>query len=143
MLFRRLYTKTGGLGMNRLEALSDGVFGVAITLLVLAIVLPQLSAIELHAGGLFPALFALWPKVLVYAASFFVIGIYWMGHNIMFSYIERSDRVLIILNILLLMSVSFIAWPIVIESPDPKGPRRGKRSGLLVDGVLCAPCSGI
>ena len=80
MLFRRLYTKNDGLGMNRLEALSDGVFGVSITLLILAIVVPQLTAFELAADGLLPALLALWPKVLLYAASFFVVGIYSNSH---------------------------------------------------------------
>jgi uncharacterized membrane protein len=122
MFFRRLYTKSGGLGMNRLEALSDGVFGVSITLLILAIVVPQLTAFELAGGGLLPALLALWPKVLVYAASFFVVGVYWMGHNIMFSYIERSDRVLIVLNILLLMSVSFIPFAADVLGRYPLEP---------------------
>jgi uncharacterized membrane protein len=133
MLFRRLYSKSGGLGTHRLEALSDGVFGVSITLLVLAIVVPQLTSLELVDGGLGRALVSLWPRALIYVISFFVIGIYWMGHNIMFSYIERSDRVLIVLNILLLMSVSFIPF-----AADLLGRYPFETTALMVYGLTLA-----
>ena len=110
MFFRRFYSRTGGLATNRIEAFSDGVFGVAITLLVLAIAVPQLGAQDLAAGKLLHALAALAPKVLIYVISFGVIGIFWVGHHIMFAYIERSDRTLLWLNMMLLMSVSFIPF---------------------------------
>ena len=105
-----MYSKEGGLGTNRLEALSDGVFGVAIALLILAIAVPELSHTELAGGMLFHAVIMLWPKILVYAMTFLIVGIFWVGHTIMFAYIRRSDRTLLYLNTLLLMTVSFIPF---------------------------------
>lgn len=95
-----------GLATNRIEAFTDGVFAVAITLLVLEIKVP---AVE---GGaeLWDALVLLWPKFLAYAVSFGIIGIFWVGHHIMFHYIKRADRTLLWLNTLLLMFISAIPF---------------------------------
>ena len=122
MRFRRLYNKEGGLGTNRLEALSDGVFGVAITLLILAIAVPELSKTDLADGQLLHMVIALWPKVLVYVMSFLIVGIFWVGHAIMFAYIHRSDRTLLYLNTLLLMTVSFIPFAADLLGRYPREP---------------------
>ena len=71
---------TFALGKNRFEALSDGIFAIAMTLLVLELHLPNLppNAPNVQVA---PALWQLWPKVLTYAVSFLSLGVYWIGHH--------------------------------------------------------------
>ncbi len=97
---------TIGLSTNRIEAFSDGVFAIAITLLILEVRVPVVEG----GGSLWHALIDLWPKLLAYAVSFGVIGVFWIGHHIMFHYIKQTDRVLLWLNTLLLMFVSAIPF---------------------------------
>ncbi len=111
MIFFRRRKLHAGLTTTRLEFFSDAVFAIAITLLVLAITVPELSKEAISRGELLPAILNLWPKFLSYAISFSVIGIFWVGHHIMFHYIKRSDRTLLWLNTVFLMSVSFIPFP--------------------------------
>src|SRR5215471_1130929 len=105
-----------GLSTNRLEALSDGVFAVAITLLVLNLQVPQLTS----GSELVSRLGALWPKLLSYALSFVIVGIYWVAHHNTFHYITRSDRNLLWLNILLLMCIVFIPFPTALLGQYPE-----------------------
>jgi uncharacterized membrane protein len=105
-----------GLSTTRLEALSDGVFAVAITLLVLTLPVPQLAS----ASELVPRLGALWPKLLSYALSFVIVGIYWVAHHNTFHYIKRSDRTLLWLNILLLMCIVFLPFPTALLGQYPE-----------------------
>ncbi len=91
---------------TRLEAFSDGVFAVAITLLVFNIDVPPLG----H-GPLWAALRHEWPSYAAYAVSFLIIGIIWANHHGIFQQIARVDRPLLFLNLLLLMIVVFIPFP--------------------------------
>jgi uncharacterized membrane protein len=86
----------------RLETFSDGVFAIAITLLVLEIQVPEEPT--LHALG------DLWSSYLAYAVSFLLIGLIWANHHTMFDHIERGDRALLFLNTLLLLDVAFIPF---------------------------------
>jgi TMEM175 potassium channel family protein len=97
------------LGKNRIEALSDGVFAIAMTLLVLELHVPGLPSNASNVEIL-PALLHMAPKFLAYAASFISLGIYWVGHHNMYHAIRRSDRVLLWLNILFFMVVSFLPF---------------------------------
>jgi uncharacterized membrane protein len=107
---------TGGvLSTNRIEAFSDGVFAVAITLLVLNLQVPQIAAVS----ELVPKLGALWPKLLSYALSFVVVGIYWVAHHNTFHYIKRSDRTLLWLNILMMMCIVFLPFPTALLGQYP------------------------
>jgi uncharacterized membrane protein len=90
----------------RLEAFSDGVFAIAITLLVLNVEVPQVE----H-GRLAQGLLNQWPSYAAYVVSFLTIGIIWVNHHGTFSRIARVDRPLLFLNLLLLMAVSFIPFP--------------------------------
>jgi uncharacterized membrane protein len=92
---------------GRLEAFSDGVFAVAITLLVLDIRPP--TEIE-TSSGLWRALGDLWPHYAAYAVSFLVIGIVWVNHHAVMELIARVDRQLAFLNLLLLMAVALIPF---------------------------------
>jgi uncharacterized membrane protein len=97
---------TRELRTGRLEAFSDGVFAIAITLLVLEISVPAGSE-----DDLLSAFFDQWQSYLAYVISFATIGLLWLEHAVITEYVERADAVLIRLNLLLLMVVSFIPFP--------------------------------
>lgn len=94
---------------GRLEAFSDGVFAIAITLLVLDIGVPARN--ELHRGGLGSALAHQWPSYFAYLVSFLVIGIIWVNHHTMFSKVNRVDRPVLFANLALLLFVSALPFP--------------------------------
>ena len=95
-----------GFRTGRLEAFSDGVFAIAITLLVLDI------AVSADAGhDLLGAILGLWPSYLAYVASFATIGAAWLAHNAITEYLERTDTAFVRLNLLLLLLVSFLPFP--------------------------------
>lgn len=102
-------------GLERLVFFSDAVFAIAITLLALEIRLPALEQ-GITDAMLLRSLAALWPKYLSFVISFLVIGAFWMGHHRKFRLIERYDRRLIWLNLLLLMTVAFIPFPTSVIS---------------------------
>jgi uncharacterized membrane protein len=98
--------------LDRLLFLSDGVFAIAITLLVLEIALPHISGGYQAEERQFPqVLWGVWPQVLTYALTFLIVGVYWMSHQRMFEYLIRADSVLAWLNVLFLMSVAFLPIP--------------------------------
>jgi len=109
-LRRKRELKTG-LSTARMEAFSDSIFAFAITLLVLNITIPELTRTQALDGHLLTSLIQEWPKFLSYVMSFAIIGIFWVGHTIMFHYIKRSDRTLLWLNALLLMFIGFMPFP--------------------------------
>jgi len=92
---------------NRLEAFSDGVFAIAITLLVLEIKVPPGEPLGL-------GLLQLWPSYLAYAISFIVIGAIWINHHAMFDWIVRADQNLLLLNTLHLMFIAFLPFPTAV-----------------------------
>ncbi len=92
---------------SRLEAFSDGVFAIAITLLVLEIVVPHLE----EPGELGQALLDLWPSYLAYATSFLTIGIMWINHHSVFRQLGEVDHRFLFINLGLLMCISFVPFP--------------------------------
>jgi TMEM175 potassium channel family protein len=104
----------------RLEAFSDGVFAIAITLLVIEIHAPP--AAETHRIGLWAALGSRWPSYLAYVISFVSIGIMWANHHTIFQYIRRTNRTFLLLNVVFLMFISFLPYPTAVLAeylPDP------------------------
>jgi uncharacterized membrane protein len=93
---------------TRLEAFSDGVFAIAITLLVLEIKVPPPGT------ALGAALLQLWPSYLAYVVSFLVIGAIWINHHAMFQHIVRVDGMLLLLNVLHLMLIAFLPFPTAV-----------------------------
>jgi uncharacterized membrane protein len=91
---------------GRLEAFSDGVFAIAITLLVLELHVP-----EVEDGQLWSALRDEWPQFAAYFTSFLIIGIMWVNHHSMFRQIIRFDRGLMFLNLLLLLWMAMLPFP--------------------------------
>ena len=95
-----------GLPLTRLEAFSDGVFSIAITLLVLEIAIPLAAEKDLLG-----ALAAAWPSYLAYVISFLTIGWVWIGHAAITSHMEHCDGLFLRLNLLLLLVVAFLPFP--------------------------------
>jgi uncharacterized membrane protein len=95
-----------GFRTGRLEAFSDGVFAIAVTLLVLDIGVSATAGQDLG-----DAIRGLWPSYLAYVASFSTIGAAWLGHNAITEYLERADAAFVRLNLLLLLFVSFLPFP--------------------------------
>ena len=95
-----------GFRTGRLEAFSDGVFAIAVTLLILDI---GVSGTAGH--DLLGAIRGLWPSYLAYVASFSTIGAAWLGHNAITEYLERADAAFVRLNLLLLLVISFLPFP--------------------------------
>lgn len=98
---------------GRIEAFSDGIFGIAITLLILNIKVPKAADIRGHAT-LLQALGAQWPAYLSYLNSFLTVLIMWMNHHKLFRHIRRSDHVFLLLNGLLLMGVTIVPFPTAV-----------------------------
>jgi uncharacterized membrane protein len=90
----------------RLEAFSDGVLAIAVTLLVLNIHVPAPGG----AGGLAHQLGRQWPSYAAYAVSFLTIGIIWINHHVMLSRVRAVDHMLLFLNLLLLLFVGLLPF---------------------------------
>jgi TMEM175 potassium channel family protein len=91
---------------GRIEAFSDGVFAIAITLLVLDIHVPPTAFDDLWRG-----IAQEWPAYLGFATSFITIGGFWMAHHGLFRRLEYANHSVMRLNLLLLMAVSFLPFP--------------------------------
>jgi TMEM175 potassium channel family protein len=96
---------------DRLEAFSDGVFSITITLLVIDIVRP-----EYEAGHLWQRLVEQWPNYVAFLASFFYVGIIWLNHRAVFSRVRFCDRSLHFANLLLLLTSGLIPFPTALMS---------------------------
>jgi uncharacterized membrane protein len=94
---------------GRVEAFSDGVMAIAITLLVLDLKVPPLE--EVTPGGLVGALAARWPSYVAYLAAFLTIGIIWLNHRTLVDRIARFDLRLHWLNLMILLGVATLPWP--------------------------------
>lgn len=91
---------------SRLEAFSDGVLAIAITLLIIDVKVP-----EVEAGDLWHALGEQWPSYAAYVVSFVIIGIMWVNHHAIFEQIRSVDRGLLFVNLMLLLGIGFLPFP--------------------------------
>jgi len=92
---------------SRIEALSDGIFAIAMTLLILQIEVPDLHGSQ---GEELRLLLKLWPKFLSYGVGFTVLGVYWMGQHIQFHLIRKADQPLLWLTMFFLMLIAAIPF---------------------------------
>ena len=90
---------------SRLETFADGVFAIAITLLVLGIRVPDANE------DLARALGAQWPSFFAYVVSFLTIGIMWVQHHRLFTVIGRSNPTFAMINVIFLMFIAFVPYP--------------------------------
>jgi uncharacterized membrane protein len=91
---------------NRLEAFSDGVIAVAITLLVLNLVVPDPGKTD----NLARALGQRWPGYAAYAISFLTIGIIWINHHAMIGRLREADHTILLLNLFLLLTIGLLPF---------------------------------
>jgi TMEM175 potassium channel family protein len=114
---------------NRLEAFSDGVFAVAITLLVLEINVP---------GGenLWHQLKEEWPSFASFFVSFWVIGIIWVNHHGVIDHLKRADRPVLYLNLLVLMTVVFIPFSTALMADHLKSGADERVAALVYSGAF-------
>ncbi len=108
----------------RVEAFSDGVYAIAITLLILEIKIPQPGATPLSIQ-----LLRQWPSYISFIISFAFIGIMWINHHRMFTHIRRSDNSLLVLNLLLLLGVCAVPFPTAVLAAHLGQP--GQRTATL------------
>ncbi|MEX0683896.1 MAG: TMEM175 family protein [Dehalococcoidia bacterium] len=95
---------------HRVEAFSDGVFAIAITLLIIEIAVPHLEGDE----SLGDKLRELWPSYAAYVLSFITIGIYWANHHSFFELFRRTNHIFLMLNVVFLMAVAFLPFPTTV-----------------------------
>lgn len=106
--------------LSRFEAFSDGVFAIAITLLIIEIHVPDLHGLRRVES--LQALGRLWPQYLSYAASFAVIGITWLHHHAVFAFVRRINREVNLWNLLLLLVVAFVPFATAVLGDYPGNP---------------------
>ncbi len=128
MTSNKFETKSG-LEKHRLEALSDGIFAFAMTLLVLDLKIPKISHDLMASGTLTHTLLGLWPKFLSYATSFLVLSLYWIAHHGYSHFVKRTDRWFLWLNLLFLMFIVLIPF-----STDLLGDYHTEKIAVMIYG---------
>ena len=115
---------------DRLQALSDGVFAIAMTLLVLELPLPE------HSDDLAHDLIEQWPFYAAYAVSFGTLAIIWINHHALLDRVARADRTLMELNLLLLLFVALVPWPTGLIAAYLRDGAEGPAAGVTYGIVL-------
>jgi uncharacterized membrane protein len=123
---------------GRLEAFSDGVFAIAITLLVLEIGVPESAFDDLWQG-----IGEQWPSYLAYATSFITIGGLWMVHHEIFRRLASADGSVLRLNILLLMLVSFLPFPTRLVAEAIDQTTDAERTAVVFYGLVLLAISAV
>ena len=119
---------------GRLEAFSDGVIAVAITVLALELPIP-----EPHGGrSLAHELAVRWPSFAAFVVSFLTIGVIWINHHAMLARLAQVDHRTLLLNLLLLSRPR----PPTSSPPRPRGPRRSSRRVAITVGPVAGPLGG-
>ena len=103
------YNVFAGHDLRRTKALADGVFSIAMTILVLELSIPFFGSVQSE-GDLWVVLLQIAPRLLVYFMSFITLGIFWTGHSLQYTFITESDRHLNWLSIFFLMFVALIPF---------------------------------
>jgi uncharacterized membrane protein len=122
---------------TRLEAFSDGVYAIAITLLIL-------NVVEATGGSPLDEFLSAWPSYVGYVVSFLTIGVAWIGHAALTDDLDHVDSLFLRLNLLLLMVVVFLPFPTSLVTAA-FGDREAERVAVTVYGVtlLCIRLMGI
>ena len=110
---------------GRLETFSDGVFAIAITLLILDVRVPSGPESLTH------RLLETWPNYLAYVVSFLIIGIMWANHHTIFRLIDRTTHGLIVANLFLLLLVAFIPFPTSVLSENLRASASDQRAAAV------------
>jgi uncharacterized membrane protein len=106
----RVFNQFAGTSVDRLAGISDGIFSVGMTLLVLGLAVPQLTTATSTDSGLANALANLGPNALVYAMSFMTLGIFWVGQGTQLVQLARSDRHYVWIQLAFLLAVTVVPF---------------------------------
>ena len=110
---------------SRLESFSDGVFAIAITLLVIELRPPEVDVGETLAR----ALWQQWPSYFAYLVSFLTIGVVWLNHHWILEQVVQVDGPLLALNLNVLLWAALLPFPTAVVGPLPGGGGRGGTDG--------------
>jgi TMEM175 potassium channel family protein len=125
-----------GMSVGRLEAFSDGVLAIVITLLILEIHVPAPEGPDGARGELGSRLLQEWPHYLSYLLSFLIVGIIWLNHHAMFNLLQRTDHKIRVLNLLLLLPITVLPWPTDLLATYAKdGTAADQRLAVLIYGM--------
>ena len=113
-----LYNRIAGQSVERLAALSDGVFAIAMTLMVLDLRVPAAEAVH-NEQDLWRALVAISPRLAMYMMSFLTLGIFWVGQQTQLNHLARSDRGLSWIHITFLFGVSITPFSTMLLAEFP------------------------
>jgi uncharacterized membrane protein len=108
-------------GKSRIEALGDGLFAVAMTILVLGFKVPALPANSPNVQ-VAPAIWAMWPAFLTYSVAFIGIGVYWILHHMLFHVVRVVDGILVWLNIVFFLFISVLPFSVQLVDQFPRAP---------------------
>ena len=103
------YSDVAGSNLGRLEAISDGIFAVGMTLLVLGLAVPAINAVRTE-GDLVLQLRDLLPALVTYFMSFLTLGIFWVGQQTQLSQAERANRAYTWIHLMFLLSVTLVPF---------------------------------
>jgi len=106
---RRIYNELAGSNLGRLEAISDGIFAVGMTLLVLGLAVPAINLVKSE-SDLLTQLGNLAPALVTYFLSFLTLGIFWVGQQVQLSQVERASRGYTWIHLLFLLSVTLVPF---------------------------------
>lgn len=106
----RRYKDLSGTNPGRLHGISDGIFAVSMTLLVLGLVVPVVGGSSTTEGELWQALRELGPSILVYTMSFITLGIFWVGQGTELSQLARSNRYYTWIQLAFLFAVTLVPF---------------------------------
>lgn len=123
---------------QRMEAFSDAVFAIAITLIVVDIKVPPLES----PGNLASALLGLWPNYLGYLFSFTIIGIYWVNHHYTGKLYVRADHTFNLLNLLFLLAIAFLPFPTHVLADYIMDEADRTVAAAFYTGTLVLPAAG-
>lgn len=115
---QRLSDSGRGLSKNRIEALTDGIFAVAMTLLILDVKVPK----SVRPDELLQGLREVGSECLSFASTFLMLGVYWVGQHNQFHLIRHTDRVVLWINLLFMMTISFVPFSMALLSSYPREP---------------------
>jgi uncharacterized membrane protein len=107
---RRRLADLSGTNPDRLSGISDGIFSVGMTLLVLTLAVPSLQGFATTEGQLWDAMRNLGPKALVYAMSFMTLGIFWLGQGTQIAKLGRSNRNYAWIHLVFLFAVTMVPF---------------------------------
>ncbi len=115
---RRRYNELAGTSLDRLAGISDGIFAVSMTLLVLNLAVPILEPSASN-GDLWQALLGLSPSLLIYTMSFMTLGIFWVGQGTQLSQLARSNRHFAWIQLVLLFAVTLVPFSTALLAHYP------------------------